>query len=45
MPVTVSYDLTHATRIGTKLSLKKPTNIQSSEKKLRNFIDAAIAAA
>jgi hypothetical protein len=32
-------------RIGTKLSLKKPTNVQSSEKKLRNFIDAAIAAA
>jgi hypothetical protein len=32
-------------RIGTKLSLKKPTNVQSSEKKLRDFVDAAIAAA
>jgi len=32
-------------RNGTALSLKRPTNAQSSEKKLRDFVDAAIAAA
>jgi hypothetical protein len=32
-------------RPGAALSLKPPTNVQSSEKKLRNFVDAAIVAA
>jgi hypothetical protein len=31
-------------RKGAALSLKKPTNVQSSEKTLRDFVDAAIAA-
>jgi hypothetical protein len=32
-------------RRGSALSLKTPTNVQSSEKKLRDFADAAITAA